>query len=162
MQDSDTREDWKTQWKVSYKNKHFYSLPYCIKKELSADILLISRFILHDLYNTSLQSMQWIINAAYNQRSLQSKLLYTAWINHPIWGHIFGNTTFHTVITTSVIKDINEKIAGVDCMKCWLSVALKAFQEGIKICALDECGGVLSYATCCHPGVRKQGSQQVK
>jgi hypothetical protein len=36
--------------------------------------------------SATLQSMQWIINAAYNQRSLQSMPLYTVWINHQIWG----------------------------------------------------------------------------
>jgi hypothetical protein len=28
----------------------------------------------------------------------------------------FGACTFSTVITTSVVQDLNEKIAGVDCM----------------------------------------------
>jgi hypothetical protein len=28
----------------------------------------------------------------------------------------FGARTFLTVITTSVVQDLNEKIAGVDCM----------------------------------------------
>jgi hypothetical protein len=28
----------------------------------------------------------------------------------------FGARTFSTVITTSVVQDFNEKIAGVDCM----------------------------------------------
>jgi hypothetical protein len=28
----------------------------------------------------------------------------------------FGERTFSTVITTSVVQDLNEKIAGVDCM----------------------------------------------
>jgi hypothetical protein len=28
----------------------------------------------------------------------------------------FGACTFYTVITTSVAQDLNEKIAGVDCM----------------------------------------------
>jgi hypothetical protein len=28
----------------------------------------------------------------------------------------FGARTFSTVITASVVKDLNEKIAGVDCM----------------------------------------------
>jgi hypothetical protein len=28
----------------------------------------------------------------------------------------FGARTFPTVITTSVVQDLNEKIAGVDCM----------------------------------------------
>jgi hypothetical protein len=60
-----------------------------------------------------LQSMQWIINAAYNQRSLQSTPLYTAWISHQIWGQYmcgaperlpaFGAHTFSNVITISKI-----------------------------------------------------------
>jgi hypothetical protein len=29
---------------------------------------------------------------------------------------VFGERTFSTVITTSVVQDLNEKIAGVDCM----------------------------------------------
>jgi hypothetical protein len=28
----------------------------------------------------------------------------------------FGARTFSTVITTSVVQDLNEKISGVDCM----------------------------------------------
>jgi hypothetical protein len=28
----------------------------------------------------------------------------------------FGSRTFDTVITTSVVQDLNEKIAGVDCV----------------------------------------------
>jgi hypothetical protein len=28
----------------------------------------------------------------------------------------FGMRTFSTVITTSVVQDLNEKISGVDCM----------------------------------------------
>jgi hypothetical protein len=44
------------------------------------------------------QSMQWIINAMYNQRSLQSTTPYTVWIYHQIWGqYIFGARTFPTV-----------------------------------------------------------------
>jgi hypothetical protein len=30
----------------------------------------------------------------------------------------FGARTFSTVITTSMVADLNEKIAGVDCMTC--------------------------------------------
>jgi hypothetical protein len=30
----------------------------------------------------------------------------------------FGARTFPTVITTSMVQDLNEKIAGVDCMMC--------------------------------------------
>jgi hypothetical protein len=30
----------------------------------------------------------------------------------------FGARTFSTVITTSVVQDLNEKIAGVDFMMC--------------------------------------------
>jgi hypothetical protein len=29
---------------------------------------------------------------------------------------LFGAGTFSTVITTSVVQELNEKIAGVDCM----------------------------------------------
>jgi hypothetical protein len=29
---------------------------------------------------------------------------------------VFGARTFSTVSTTSVVQDVNEKIAGVDCM----------------------------------------------
>jgi hypothetical protein len=29
---------------------------------------------------------------------------------------VFGASTFSTVITTFVVQDLNEKIAGVDCM----------------------------------------------
>jgi hypothetical protein len=29
---------------------------------------------------------------------------------------VFGARTFSTVITKSVVQDLNEKIAGVDCM----------------------------------------------
>jgi hypothetical protein len=35
----------------------------------------------------------------------------------------FGARAFPTVITTSLVQDINEKIAGVDCMMHWLSIA---------------------------------------
>jgi hypothetical protein len=31
---------------------------------------------------------------------------------------VFGACTFSTVITTSVVQDLNEKIAGVDCKMC--------------------------------------------
>jgi hypothetical protein len=44
--------------------------------------------------SATLQSTQWIINAAYDQRSLQSTPLFN---------------TFPTVITTSVVQDLNEK-----------------------------------------------------
>jgi hypothetical protein len=44
-----------------------------------------------------------------NQRSLQSTPLFTAWFNHQYMLVI-------TVITTSVVQDLNEKIAGVDRM----------------------------------------------
>jgi hypothetical protein len=30
----------------------------------------------------------------------------------------FGARTFATVITTSMVQDLNEKITGVDCMMC--------------------------------------------
>jgi hypothetical protein len=30
----------------------------------------------------------------------------------------FGARTFLTVITTSVVQDLNDQIAGVDCMMC--------------------------------------------
>jgi hypothetical protein len=36
----------------------------------------------------------------------------------------FGARTFSTVITTSVVQNLNEKIAGVDCMMRWLYVEL--------------------------------------
>jgi hypothetical protein len=36
----------------------------------------------------------------------------------------FGALTFSTVIATSMVQDLNEKIAGVDCMMRWLYVAL--------------------------------------
>jgi hypothetical protein len=59
------------------------------------------------------------INAMDNQRSLQSTPLVTAWFNHQIWGKYmcgaperlpaFGASTFSTVITTSMVQDINEK-----------------------------------------------------
>jgi hypothetical protein len=68
--------------------------------------------------------MQWIINAEYNKRTLQSTLLelitkYEA--NRYMFGAperqpAFGARTFPTVITTSVVKDFNEKIAVVNCM----------------------------------------------
>jgi hypothetical protein len=86
--------------------------------------------------SATLQSTQWIINAAYNQRSLQvqSTPHYTAWINHQIRGQYlcgapeclpaFGARTFSTVIMTSVVQDLNEKIAGIDWMMRWLSIAL--------------------------------------
>jgi hypothetical protein len=65
--------------------------------------------------------MQWMINAAYNQLSLQSTPLYTALINNQMFGAperlpAFGARTFPNVITTSVAQDLNDKIAGVDCM----------------------------------------------
>jgi hypothetical protein len=66
-----------------------------------------------------LQSTQWIINASYNQCSLQWTLLFTVWFNHQIWGHTclalpnacrwFCARTFSTVITTSMVQDLNEK-----------------------------------------------------
>jgi hypothetical protein len=59
------------------------------------------------------------INAAYNQRIIQSTPLYTAWIKHQIWGQYmcsaperlsaFGARTFSTVTTTSVVQDLNKK-----------------------------------------------------
>jgi NMD protein affecting ribosome stability and mRNA decay len=36
----------------------------------------------------------------------------------------FGVRTFSTVITTSMVQNLNEKIAGVDYMMRWLSIAL--------------------------------------
>jgi hypothetical protein len=36
--------------------------------------------------SATLQSMQWIINAAYKQHSLQSTPLFTSWFNQQIWG----------------------------------------------------------------------------
>jgi hypothetical protein len=36
----------------------------------------------------------------------------------------FGARTFPFEITTSVVQDLNEKIAGVDCMMRWLAIAL--------------------------------------
>jgi hypothetical protein len=36
----------------------------------------------------------------------------------------FSARTFSTVITTSVVQDLNEKIVGVDCMMRRLSIAL--------------------------------------
>jgi hypothetical protein len=36
----------------------------------------------------------------------------------------FGARTFPTVITTSMVQDFIEKIAGVDCMMRWLYIAL--------------------------------------
>jgi hypothetical protein len=36
----------------------------------------------------------------------------------------FSARTFATVITTSMVQDFNEKIAGVECMMRCLSVAL--------------------------------------
>jgi hypothetical protein len=35
----------------------------------------------------------------------------------------FGAHSFSTVITTSVVQALNEKVAGVDCMMRWLYVA---------------------------------------
>jgi hypothetical protein len=85
-------------------------------------------------YSSTLQSTQWMIKAEYNQRSWQSTPLLTAWINHQIWGQYmcgaperlsaFGGRTFPSVITTSVVQGLNEKIAGVDCMIRWLSILL--------------------------------------
>jgi hypothetical protein len=57
----------------------------------------------------------------------------------------FGALTFPTVITTSVVQDLIEKIAGVDCMMRWLSIALQSqysdrpFQsfDGPTVCILD-------------------------
>jgi hypothetical protein len=73
-----------------------------------------------------LKSTQWIINAAYNQRSLQSTPLLTSWFNHQLWGQYmfgaperlpaFGARTF--LVITSVAQDLNEKIAGMDCLMC--------------------------------------------
>jgi hypothetical protein len=37
---------------------------------------------------------------------------------------VFGARTFSTVIITSMVQDINEKIAGIDCMMRWLSIVL--------------------------------------
>jgi hypothetical protein len=41
----------------------------------------------------------------------------------------FGARTFSTVITTSLVQDLNEKIAVVDCMMRWLSIALHIAQN---------------------------------
>jgi hypothetical protein len=46
----------------------------------------------------------------------------------------FGARTFPTVITTSVVQDLKEKIAGVDCMICSLSIAMHMwYQSRAKI-----------------------------
>jgi hypothetical protein len=65
--------------------------------------------------SATLQSTQWIINAAHNQRSWQSTPLFTAWYNHQIWGQCmfgaperlpaFGARTCSTVITTFMVQD---------------------------------------------------------
>jgi hypothetical protein len=67
----------------------------------------------HD--SATLQSMQWIINAAYIQCIIQSTPLYTAWINLQIWGApeclpTFGARTFPTVITASVVWELIKKM----------------------------------------------------
>jgi hypothetical protein len=41
----------------------------------------------------------------------------------------FGALTFSTVITTSVVQDLNKKIAGVDCMMFRLSISLHVSQQ---------------------------------
>jgi hypothetical protein len=60
-----------------------------------------------DFDYATLQSTHWLINAAYNQRSLQSTPLFTAWFNHQIWGQYtcvtFGARTFSTEITLIVL-----------------------------------------------------------
>jgi hypothetical protein len=65
-----------------------------------------------------LQSTQHIINAHYNQRLITLLELTTNMRLIHVW------RTFPTVITTSVVQDLKEKIAGVDCMMRWLSIAL--------------------------------------
>jgi hypothetical protein len=62
--------------------------------------------------SATLQSTQWIINAAfinahYNQRLFSLLILTTKYE---------ANTSVALSSTTSVVKDLNEKIAGVDCM----------------------------------------------
>jgi hypothetical protein len=60
---------------------------------------------------------QWIINAHYNQRLFSVRDLTTKYEAYTCLAlPAFGARTFSTVITTSVIQELNEKIAGVDCM----------------------------------------------
>jgi hypothetical protein len=86
-------------------------------------------------YSATLQLTQWIINAAYSQRSLQSTPLLTAWINHQIWGQYmfgtperlsaFGAHTFPTVITTSGVQDVDWRwlydALIIHCVACFVA-----------------------------------------
>jgi hypothetical protein len=64
------------------------------------------------LDSATLQSMQWIINAAYNQRSLQSTPLYTAWINHQIWGQFMFGTPERLPAFVAHFSNCNHNIHG--------------------------------------------------
>jgi hypothetical protein len=60
-----------------------------------------------------------MIYAAYNQRlftllELTTKYEGNTCVALPL--PAFGARTFSTVITTSMVQDLNENIAGVDCM----------------------------------------------
>jgi hypothetical protein len=72
--------------------------------------------------SATLQSTQHIINAPYNQRLFTLLELTTKNEANtcvalpPECLSAFGASTFPTVITTSVVQNLNEKIAGVDCM----------------------------------------------
>jgi hypothetical protein len=64
--------------------------------------------------------MQFIINAHNNQRLFSLLDLTTKYEANtsgaPERLPVFGARTFSTVITTSMVQDLNEKIASVDCM----------------------------------------------
>jgi hypothetical protein len=69
-------------------------------------------------YSAMQQSREWIINASYVQRSLQTTLSSPDFI---------GQCTFPNIITTSMAQDLKWKIIGVDYyMIRWLSIALHA------------------------------------
>jgi hypothetical protein len=73
--------------------------------------------------SATLQSLQLMINSVYMQLSIQSTPLLTASVNHLIRGHMFGASeclptfdarTFPSVFTTSVVQELNGKIADFD------------------------------------------------
>jgi hypothetical protein len=61
------------------------------------DIIWIDKFYRDStctrMDSATLESTQWIINAANNQCSLQSTPLYPDWFNHQLWGHVWRSRT---------------------------------------------------------------------
>jgi hypothetical protein len=76
--------------------------------------------------SATLRSTQWIINAAYNIDAHYNQRLFTlleltakkeanTCVALPKLLSALGARTFPTIIRTSVVQDLNEKIASFDC-----------------------------------------------